>query len=376
MKKKKIIIVVGTRSEVIKFSSIIRELKKNKNFDMKILHTGQHDTMSLMKSLDLPEPDFYLGESLRKKWAKVSKINSIVLAITWLLRVFFEIRKILIKERPDAVFYQGNCMTVPIVVFASKSISKKITLIHRESGIRSYNLFEPFLGDLAEKIGDLFADILFTPTKIATNNLKKERINGRIYYVGDPHFEIVKYALKKSKKKIKKKGFIVVNVVHFENITNKKKMKNLVEILIKSPFKVIFPMSENVRGKLELFGFIKEIKKYSHIEMTNSYNFIDFLLLIKQSEAVLTDSGGVQQEAMILKVPCIFLGKYNVWKEFENMGMVKSTNFDVNKTLKLLKEIKKRGDFYKKARTSKYFLWDGKATERIIKVLEKELCDK
>jgi UDP-N-acetylglucosamine 2-epimerase (non-hydrolysing) len=375
MKKKKIIVMVGARSEIIKFSSITRELKKNRSFDVKILHTGQHDTKDLMKSLDLPNPDFYLGESLRKKWAKKGKLHSSLLAIFWLIKVFFGIRKILVDEKPDAVFYQGNCMTVPMAVFASKTVLRKVTLIHRESGIRTHNIFEPFLGELSEIIGDKFADILFAPSKIAEDNLRKEKMRGKIYRSGDPHVEIVEYALKKSKlsKKNGKEKYIVVNILHFENVTNKNKMKNLVEILIKSPFKIIFPMSASVKGRLELFGLLGELKKHPNIVLTNPYDYVDFLGLMKRSEAVLTDSGGVQQEAFILKIPCIFLGKTNVWKEFEDRGIVKSTGFDVDETLKLLQEIKNKGSFYKKVKTTKYPLGDGKATKRIVKILEKEL---
>lgn len=373
--KKKIIIVIGTRSEVIKFSSIIRELKRKKNFNIKILHTGQHETKNLIKLLNLPEPDIYLGKSLRERWVRKGKICSILLAILWLMKTFLGIRRAIIKEKPDAIFYQGNCMSVPITVFAAKTVQKKIFLIHRESGIRVHNIFEPFLGELSEIIGDRFADILFVPSKVAENNLKKEKIKGKIFNVGDPHVEIVNYVLKKFKLRKKKKieKYIVVNVLHFENINNRNKMKKLVEILVKSPFKVIFIANPNTKDKLNRFGLLEELKKHQNIILSDPYNYVDFLNLVKNSEAILTDSGGVQQEALILKVPCIFLGRINVWKEFEDMGIIKATGFDVNKTLKLLQEIKNRGSFYKKVKKTTYPLGDGKATERIIKILRKEL---
>lgn len=373
--KKKIIIVVGTRSEVIKFSSIIRELRKNKDFDVKILHTGQHDTIKLMKSLNLPNPDFYLGESLRKKWSRKSKLFSIILAIFWVIKTFFKIRKILIQEKPDAVFYQGNCMSVPITVFAAKSISRKIILIHRESGMRSGNIFEPFLGDFAYKIGDRFGDILFVQNKIYKDILKKEGIKADAFNVGDPHVEIIDYVLKnlKPKKKIEIKNYVVVNVIHFENITKKWKMENLIKILIKCPMNVIFLINESIKSKLEMFGLMPKLKKYSHIILSDMFDFVDFINLIKNSQAVITDSGGVQQECFILKIPCIFIGNRNMWKEFEKFGVVKTTKFDVKKTINLLNEIKNKGKFYKNVKESKYPLGDGKATKRIVNILEKKL---
>ncbi|MEM2175123.1 MAG: UDP-N-acetylglucosamine 2-epimerase [Candidatus Micrarchaeia archaeon] len=369
--KKKIIIIVGTRSEVIKFSSIIRELRKNKNFDVKILHTGQHDTIKLMKSLNLPNPDFYLGESLRKKWSKKSKIFSIILAIFWAIKTFFKIRKILIQEKPDAVFYQGNCMSVPITVFAAKSISRKIILIHRESGMRMKmgGELESILAVLFEKIGDL-GDILFAPTPLAKNNLIKEKVRGKIFLTGDPQVEIVNYASKISKKKIN--GEYVIAYIA-RSIENKKKIKNLLKILFSSPYKVVFVMNPNVKYKLKSYGFFDALKNAKNIILLDSLEYPEFLSLLKNSKALLTDRSGPQQESFILKIPCIFLGEDNFWKEFENIGVVKSTKFDVNKTLKLIQEIKNRGEFYRKVKKSKYPFGDGKATKKIISILEKEL---
>ena len=375
MGKRKIIFVVGTRSEIIKFSSLIRDLNVDGFFDIKILHTGQHEIGDLMKKLKLPEPDFYLGESLRKKWSKSGKIKSSFLAIFWMGKIFLEMRKTFADEKPDAIFYQGYCMSVPMAVFASKTILKKTVLIHRESGIRTHNIFEPFLGEISEVIGDYFGDVLFAPSKVAESNLRKENIRGQIFNVGDPQKEIVEYVLNnlKPSRRTKEKNYIVVNILHFENVTDKKKMQNLVEILTKSPFKVIFPMTKSVKGRLEMFGLLEELKRNENIILEEPYNYIDFLNLIKTSCAILTDSGGVQQESLILKVPCIFLGKENVWREFESRGIVKSTSFDVNKTLQLLEEIEEHGDFYKKVKLTDYPIGDGKATKRMIDILKERI---
>jgi len=375
MKKVKIIIVVGTRSEIVKFSSLIRKLKRETCFDVKILHTGQHDTRALMEKLDLPKPDFNLGTAPRGRWSKKGKINSSFLAIVWLLKIFFRMRRIFVMEMPDAIFYQGNCMSVPMAIFSAKTVSKKIIMIHRESGIRTHTLFEPFLGDVSERVGDYFGNILFAPSAASERNLIDEGFGKKTVNVGDPHVEIVEYVLKKLKSTRRpiEGNYIVVNVLHFENVTNKNKMQNLVEILTKSPVKVVFPVSASVKGRLELFGLLDKLKDNKNIIFAEPYNFSDFIHLMKKSDAVLTDSGGVQQESLILKIPCIFLGKENVWKEFENMGVIKSTGFDVDKTLELLQEIKNMGAFYKKVKATNYPLGDGKSTDRMVKVLKKEL---
>ena len=373
--KKKIIIVVGTRSEIIKFSSLIRELKKDGFFEIKILDSGQTYTGSFMRELKLPEPDIRLGKSLRERWSKSRKLASSFYAVVWLCKIFFGMRKAFVDEEPDAIFYQGNCMSVPVAVFASKTVLKKTALIHRESGIRTHNIFEPFLGELSEKVGDYFGDILFAPSKSAENNLKNENIRGKIFLVGDPQVEIVDYVLKNIKPQRERitGEYVVVNVLHFENVADKNKMQNLIEILQKSPLKVVFPMSKSVKGRLELFGLLNMLKKSENILLSEPYNYADFLNLVKNASAVLTDSGGVQQESLILKVPCIFLGKENVWEEFESRGIIKSTHFDVGKTLGLLAEIKNHGDFYKKVKSTRYPIGDGRATQRMVAVLKGEL---
>jgi len=373
--KRKIILIVGTRSEIIKFSSLIRKLKSDDFFEIKILYSGQTDTGDLMHKLGLPEPDFHLGESLRKKWSKARKIKSSLFALFWMWKIFFGMREIFSREKPDAIFYQGNCMSVPITIFASKTIFRKTLLLHRESGIRTHNIFEPFLGEISEWIGDHCGDVLFAPSKIAENNLRTENVKGKVFNVGDPQVEIVDYVLKnlKSTKKPVNGNYIVVNVLHFENVTDRGKMQNLVEILKRSPLKVVFPMSKAVHGRLELFGLLKELKENKNVLLTEPYNYVDFLHLMKRSNAVLTDAGGVQQESLILKVPCIFLGGENVWKEFESRGLVKSTEFDVDKTLKLLQEIKSHDKFYKKVKSTKYPIGDGKATERMVAILKKQM---
>lgn len=369
---KKVIVIVGTRSEVIKFSSLIRAMKSDDFFDLRILHTGQHNTGNLMSKLDLPEPTYYLGESLRRKWSKLGKMKSSLLSVVWLWKVFFRMRSIFSAEKPDAIFYQGNCMTVPIAVFAAKTIPRKIVLIHRESGIRTHNYFEPFLGEISEKVGDYFGDILFAPSSFAENNLRKEKIKGRIYNTGDPHVEIVEYIMKKKLRKISE-DYVLVNVLHFENVADRRKMENLVEILTKSPMKIVFPMSASVKGRLELFGLLQKLKQNKNVVLHDAYGYVEFLNLLKNSRAVLTDSGGVQQESLIMHVPCIFLGKENVWREFESRGLIKSSGFDVEKTLDLLEEIRNHGEFYKKIEQAKYPIGDGNATKRMIDIMKKEL---
>ncbi|MDP7141469.1 MAG: UDP-N-acetylglucosamine 2-epimerase, partial [Candidatus Woesearchaeota archaeon] len=183
-----IFLILGTRSEVIKLSSLIRELIKRK-ITFKTIHTGQHDTLNLMKSLELPEPDYYLGKSLRKQWSK-SRIAPI-LALIWGASVFLKLRKIFQRDKPGIILYNGNTMAVPLACFAARSILfYKPLLVHRESGLRANSIRGGWLDPL-RKTGEYFGNILFTPSKQALISLKNQYNNKKIVYTGDAKFEII-----------------------------------------------------------------------------------------------------------------------------------------------------------------------------------------
>lgn len=371
-----IIFIIGTKSEAIKFSTIIREMQ-NRELPFKILNTGQHGEKSMiewMKKLDLPVPDINTGESLREVWSRKGLLGSMQVFAFWTATKMPELVSIFRKEKPKVVMYQGDTIIVPLTALSARMAGVGIQLAHRESGMRSHNFLEPIPEEINRYIADKFiTDIHFCPTPTAVNNLKKEKAHGEIHYVGDPMIEIVSYILKKFPMKIKYKNYVTLSLHRFENINNKKRMENLVNILEETPFNVVFPLNINTRRKFERYGLMKRLESMNNVYLSDPFQYMEWVNMIKNAEVVLTDSGGMQEEAQILRIPCILMRNLTEWIETVKSGATVLTGFDEEKIMRYLNDVKNKGEFYRRVKASKNPLGDGKATKKIVDVLEEKL---
>jgi len=374
-----IIFIIGTRSEAIKFSTIIRECKR-RGLRFKILNTGQHGQKAMIdwvKKLDLPKPDINFSESLRKVWARKGILGSIQVFGFWSFRIILQLLRVFIKEKPKIVFYQGDTIMVLLTAIAARLSLCKIILAHREAGMRSHNLLEPIPEEINRVIADrFFTNIHFCPSPTAVKNLKREHVHGEIHYVGDPMVEVVNYVLDKFKKPKnfeKYKNFICISLHRFENINNCKKMENLVKVLENSNSNFIFPLNLNTRMKLKKYGLLKRLEKLQNVHLTKPVLYTEWINIVKDSMCILTDSGGLQEEAAILRIPCILMRNLSEWKELVDVGVSVLTGFNVEKIIHYLNEIKNKGELYRRAKSTKYPIGDGKATKRIVDVLEEKV---
>ena len=370
-----IILIIGTRSEAIKFSTIIREIER-RGLPFKILNTGQHGQEKMidwMKKLDLPEPDINIGESLRELWTRKGLFGSMQIFGYWAFTRFPKLVSVFRKEKPKVVMYQGDTIVVPLTALTARMSKSGILLAHRESGMRSHNLLEPIPEEFNRRLADKFTDIHFCPTPTAVNNLKKENAHGEIHYVGDPMVEIIDYMLARFKKSVKYKNYICISLHRFENINNKKRMEKLIQVIEKCPLNVVFPLNLNTKRKLQRFNLLQRIEKLDHVVLSDPIAYMDWLNLVKNSEAILTDSGGLQEETCILRIPCILMRNLTEWIETVNVGATILTGFNSNKILYYLNDVKNKGKFYHKVKIAKNPLGDGKATKRIVDVLESKV---
>ena len=371
-----IIFIIGTKSEAIKFSTIIREMQ-NRELPFKILNTGQHGEKSMiewMKKLDLPVPNINTGESLREVWSRKGLFGSMQVFAFWTATKMPKLISIFRKERPKVVIYQGDTIIVPLTALSARMSGVGIQLAHRESGMRSHNFLEPIPEEINRYIADKWiTDIHFCPTPTAVKNLKEENAHGEIHYVGDPMVEIVSYILKKFPMKIEYKNYVALSLHRFENINDKNKMNKLVDVLDQSPFNIVFPLNLNTRRKFERYGLMKRLEAMSHIYLSDPIQYMEWVNILKHAEAVLTDSGGMQEESQILRVPCILMRNLTEWVETVKSGATVLTGFDTEKILHYLNDIKNKGEFYKSVKSSINLLGDGKATERIVDVLEEKI---
>jgi UDP-N-acetylglucosamine 2-epimerase (non-hydrolysing) len=327
-------IVYGTRAELIKFSSLIKELQKRK-LPFRLIDTGDHDTRKLRKELNLPKPHHYFGKAPREIWSTIAFPLAALLALLWGLYVFLRLVFVFLKEG-KIVIYHGNTKTVPLVVLASKFLFfKKLLLVHYESGLRGKTK-EARVFDFYRKIGDRFAHILFHPTETCKQNLQKEKVKGKLVYIGSPVSEVVKSVLKnKPKIKFRKNKFIFVSIAR--TLNNKRNITDFMKTLQKIPMNVLVVLNPRMKRNLKKYGLLGnfDLKKISFVD---EMDYTTVIHAIKNSLLVITDSHGIQEECAVLKKPCIVTSDFIHYPELVEHKVATVTGWDGEKILKTIEQ--------------------------------------
>ena len=373
---KKILIIFGTRPEAIKLAKLIKILKKNKKFNVKVCVTGQHNEMlhQVLKLFKI-KPDYNF---------KVMKTNQSLNLLG--SKILEKVNTVLIKYRPDILLVHGDTTTAYISSLAA--FQNKVKIGHIEAGLRTHNLKFPYPEEFNRKSIGTMADLHFTPTTNATLNLINENISKNlIIKTGNTIVDTLNYSikilysnsnlLKRVKKNFSfinyKKKLIVVTAHRRENYGNG--IKNiclaLKEIVKKNKnIQIIYPVHLNPK----VAGVVKKyLSNVSNIFLLQPLDYFSFIYLMKVSHLILTDSGGIQEEAPTFKKPVLVLRNETERPEAKNCGaaiMVGTNKYKIIRFTSLLINNKK---FYKKITKIKNPYGDGKATERIVKKLKKYL---
>jgi len=356
----KILCVVGTRSDLIKIASFLRELKKDKWAETILVFTGQHYDYEMsqifFQNLDISKPKYNLKVGSGSHAFQTGKIIE-------------RLEPILIKEKPNLVIVVGDVNST--LAGALTATKLHIPIVHIESGLRSFDMLMP--EEINRKLTDHISNFLFATEPSGVKNLLREGISkNKIFLVGNTAIDILKDLLPKIRKskilkelKLKDKDYGVLTLHRPENVDNPELFKQLLDILtnVQEKIKIIFPIHPRTKKILEkLEGY-----NLSNVEIIKPLGYLDFLALVLHSKFVLTDSGGIQEETTFLKIPCLTLRKNTERPITITLGS--NILCDSNKK-KILNEVDKilKGK-YKKSKIPKF--WDGKTTERIIKILKK-----
>lgn len=360
MKKnnRKIAIIVGTRPEIIKMSPIIKECQKKK-INFFVIHTHQHysENMDLLffREINLPTPKYNLitGSGTHAQ-ATATMLTSI--------------EKILIKEEPKIVLIEGDTNTVLAGALAAVKLHIKIG--HVEAGLRSF--FKEMPEEINRVLTDHCSDYFFAPTLKAKKNLLKEGISEKkIFITGNTIVDVLKKEIKIAAKSdilkrflIKKNNYFVLTMHREENVDNKKTLKKILQgiDLIYKTFKlpIIYPIHPRTKKRLEYF----KIDLPSGILKTPPLGYLDFLKLEENARLILTDSGGIQEEACILKVPCVTLRNNTERSETIEIGANILAGTESKKILTAAKII------LSKTREWPNPFGNGRAAQKIIKIIK------
>ncbi|MBT3864749.1 UDP-N-acetylglucosamine 2-epimerase (non-hydrolyzing) [Candidatus Peregrinibacteria bacterium] len=298
----KIAVVFGTRPEIIKLSPVIRALEKF-NADYFIIHTNQHYDENMdsifLQELELPKPKYNLGIGSGTHANMTGKM-------------LIEVEKIFLEEKPDLLIVQGDTNTVLAVSLAASKMH--INIAHVEAGLRSYTKIPEETNRI---LTDRISDYCFTPTKKQETILKNEGIEEeKIHIVGntivDAAFQNLEIAKQKPDNLLKKldfkpENYILLTTHREENVDNKTKLQDILTatdtISTKNNLPVVFPIHPRTQKNIEKFN-IQIPQSIKTIEPTG---YLDMLTLIQNAKLILTDSGGIQEEACILQTPCLTL---------------------------------------------------------------------
>ena len=303
----KIAIVVGTRPEIIKMSSIIGECKRRKqessdNFDYFVLHTGQHYSYNMdqvfFEQLELPAPKYNLDVGSGSHAEQTGKI-------------LVGIENVLIKEKPDVVLVQGDTNTVLAGALAASKLHIKVG--HVEAGLRSYDRGMP--EEINRVLVDHISDFLFAPTEKSRQILLTEGIpEEKIFITGNTIVDAVHQNLKLAnetenileKLGLKQQEYFLVTAHRQENVDDKSRFQGILTglqgISKEHGLPVVYPIHPRAKKMIKEFDF-----EPNGINLIEPVDFLDFLQLENNARIVLTDSGGVQEETCILGRPCVTL---------------------------------------------------------------------
>jgi UDP-N-acetylglucosamine 2-epimerase (non-hydrolysing) len=357
----KIAIVLGTRPEIIKFSPIIRKCEYL-GLDYFILHTGQHYSYNMDKvffeQLELPEAMYNLEVGSGSHAEQTGKM-------------LIGIEKTLQKEEPDVVLVEGDTNTVLAGALAAVKLGLKVG--HVEAGLRSYDRRMP--EEINRVLTDHCSDFLFAPTEKSRQILLNEGIaKEKIFVTGNTVVDAVFQNLEISKSKMNVLGDMRLNPGEYfaatihrqENVDDERRLSGIVEGLAKVRrnfgLELVYPVHPRARKLLKKFGLTP-----SNVRLIEPLDYLSFLQLEGNAKLVLTDSGGVQEETCILKVPCVTLRDNTERPETLEVGSNVLAGTDPARIVEMVKLMFSKSIYWKNP------FGDGRAGKRIIEILRREL---
>ena len=378
---KKILIVFGTRPEAIKMAPLVKEFEKHKrDFNVRVCVTAQHRSM-LDQVLSIFKIKVHYDLNIMKPNQDLYDITSSVL---------LKMRDVIRDFKPDIVFVHGDTTTTSATSLSS--FYEKIPVAHIEAGLRTGNIYSPWPEEMNRKLTGAIARYHFSPTATSMQNLLKENVPKKnIYVTGNTVIDALFIILKRLKNEIKLNYQIEREIIEKGYDVNRKRKlilvtghrrenfgegfinicKALKEIALKyKDFDILYPVHLNPNVQKPVYGLLSKI---SNIFLIEPIDYLPFVYLMNKAYIIITDSGGIQEEAPSLGKPVLVMRNTTERPEAVTAGTVKLVGTDrkkiVNETSKLIDNKK----LYLKMSKAHNPYGDGKACQRILKYLKKEI---
>ncbi len=362
----KILNVVGARPNFMKIAPLMAEYNRHENIHAILVHTGQHydDVMSKLffSELGIPKPDINLEVGSGSHAVQTAEIIK-------------RFEPVLIDYKPDVVVVVGDVNSTIACGLVATKLSVK--LAHVEAGLRSFDRSMP--EEINRVLTDSISDFLFCTEQSGVDNLIKEGIaKEKIHLVGHVMIDTLLSNLEKAKKstiidQLQKQGcldggdFAILTMHRPSNVDDPETFSRILDALevIQNDIPILFPIHPRTRKNLDALGLQDRMDSLRNIHLMDPIGYLDFLKLNSCAKVVLTDSGGIQEETTVLKVPCITLRENTERPITAEIGSNQVVGTDPEKILAA----------YRNATSGQWRepqippLWDGKAAERIVRIM-------
>lgn len=360
MNKIKIMTIFGTRPEAIKMAPLVKAIEEDPRFESIVTVTAQHRQMldQVMNIFDL-SADYDLN--IMKDGQTLAGITS---------RVIKELDQILEEANPDIVLVHGDTTTTFSASIAS--FYHQIKIGHVEAGLRTWNKYSPFPEELNRQLTDVLADIYFAPTEMSKKNLINEKRNvSDIYVTGNTAIDAMKYTISDQYSHslltdIGDKKIILVTMHRRENLGNP--MRNVFKAINRiverfDDVHVVFPMHKNpiVRKTVK-----ETLIDCDRIHLIEPLDVVDFQNFANHSYMIMSDSGGVQEEAPSLGKPVLVLRDTTERPEGIEAGTLRLVGTSEDKVFVSAKELLEDNDIYDQMSKASNPYGDGFASQRIL----------
>ncbi|MFC1763133.1 non-hydrolyzing UDP-N-acetylglucosamine 2-epimerase [Planctomycetota bacterium] len=361
----KILHVAGARPNFVKIASIIHACNNNSNVESVLVHTGQHYSRNMsdtfFKELNIPEPDVNLEVGSGSHTNQTAQIMT-------------RFEPVLVEHDPDAVLLVGDVNSTIACALVAAKLGVKV--IHVEAGLRSFDRSMP--EEINRVLTDSISDLLFVTEQSGLDNLKNEGVDdGKVFLVGNVMIDTLLANKEKAdqsdileKLGIVSRQYAVVTLHRPSNVDGAKIFNDIIDALevIQQDMEIMFPIHPRSLKNLEKYGLQSRLQELSNLRLIEPLGYLDFMKLMANARLVCTDSGGMQEETTVLRVPCLTLRKNTERPSTITLGSNRLAGIEPEKILEGYKQV-----MSDESPSEIPPLWDGHAARRIVEILVKEL---
>lgn len=359
---KPVIVVTGTRPEIIKMAPVIRALQAD-GLPYVFVHCGQHYDYNMaqqfIENLELPAPDFNLKIDSASPGTQTAEIMK-------------QFDKLLTEVDPSIVLTEGDTNTVLATSLAANKSMIKVG--HVEAGLRSFDLRMP--EEHNRRLTDHISDYLFAPTTRAKANLEKESVWGKIFVTGNTVIDAVSQHLAMAEKKatifeqVPFDDFVLATAHRAENVDDLTVLKTFIEVFSESPLPIVYPMHPRTKKRLQESNLYDKVLAMKNVLVLPPLGYLDFLVLMRRCDIIITDSGGIQEEATApsIRKPVLVMRLSTERPEAAEAGFAKVVGTEKKQILAALNSFETWGKL-----PSVSPFGDGTSGKQIVDILKKDL---